>query len=71
MFNAIKSTYGKLQERFNRMQEHKRAKRQQSILDDMSMKLFELRTASLDNFDLDELEQAQDIVHTLYEENCK
>lgn len=71
MLKALKETYGKAIQRFRRMQEHKRMNKQKQILEDMALKLLNLRTVQLDEIDLEELEQASDIVTTLYEENCK
>lgn len=71
MLKLFKQTCKKVIERFERMQESKREKTKQEILDNISLMLLQLRTAALDDVDLKELEEAEDAISIVFNSNCK
>jgi len=71
MLKILKSAYKQILERLERMQNAKRERTKNEILDDIALKILQLRTAQLDDIDLEELEEAHDLIDTIYNDNCK
>lgn len=71
MLKILKSAYKQILERLKRMQNAKRERTKNEILDDIALKILQLRTAQLDDIDLEELEEAHDLIDTIYNDNCK
>ena len=71
MLKLLKSAYKQVLERLERMQNAKRERTKNEILDDITLKILQLRTAQLDDIDLEELEEAHDLISTIYNDNCK
>lgn len=71
MLKLLKSAYKQVLERLERMQNAKRERTKNEILDDIALKILQLRTAQLDEIDLEELEEAHDLINTVYDDNCK
>ena len=71
MLKLLKSACKQVLERLERMQNAKRERTKNEILDDMALKILQLRTVQLDEIDLEELEEAHDLINTVYDDNCK